>query len=449
MKYKKSRFNVEIDHLNDGKILLYNTYSGIFGIMDTQTQKIYEHLEDLSMLDLEDAEMKRNFDTLVKFGYIVNADIDELAAYKLERANMRARSQVLSLTIAPTMACNMRCPYCYENKNNKTMSKETREKLVEFVRAHFEAQPELKLMSVTWYGGEPLLQKETIYELSDAFIAICEEHNTNYNAMIITNGALLDKETAWKLYDRCKVRKAQITIDGMPDLHNSRRIFADGTGSFDLIIKNIDECRSFLPIHIRMNIDKSNVAEAEKFLDFATTQKKWCGNPNIYLAAVDSYTESCAHTASMCLGRPEFAEVKRHFQEMNYAINPDNVRGEFFPRRIWLHCGAEWQYNYVIDPEGYYCTCWMLIGDEAYRCGHIEKPFAVTTEYYKWLSSEIPEKCNHCEYLPMCAGGCGYFRMIRDGEPNCVGTYYSYKDTLRLAYRDYIQSKTTSSEHDE
>lgn len=441
MRYKKSKYNVEIDHLEDGRILLYNTYSGIFGIMDTDTQAIYNDIDNVDISLITDSEIKKSCETLIRYGYIVEDNIDELAVYKLERANKRAMSSVLGLTIATTMACNMRCPYCYESKNGKTMSKETQEKLVSFVKAHFTEQPNFKKMSVTWYGGEPLLQKDTIYELSEAFLRICKEHEISYEAVIITNGALLDKITAQKLYNDCHVRRAQITIDGMPELHNKRRIFTDGTGSFDLIVHNIEEIRSFFPISIRMNVDKTNMAEVEKFLKFAVNEMKWINNPNIYVAPVDSYTENCAHASPMCFARPEFAEIKSKFQKMNYNVNRDRVKYEFFPHRSVLHCGAEWQFNYVIDPEGYYYTCWMVIGEKAHRCGHIDRPFAVTTEYYKWLSSEIPHKCEACEYLPMCAGGCGYFRIIKDGEPNCPRTYYSYKNTLRLAYHDYLCQK--------
>ena len=441
MRYKKSMYNVEIDHLDDGSILLYNTYSGIFGVMDKKTQSMYNDIENLVISAIEDPESKENIEILIRYGYVVENDIDELATYKFEREKARIRNGVLGLTIAPTMACNMRCPYCYENKTGKHMSKENQTKLVTFVKNHFISQPDIKTLSVTWYGGEPLLQKETIYNLSESFIAMCKEYGKQYSASIITNGALLDKETGWKLFNECNVRYAQITIDGMHELHNQRRIFADGTGSFELIIRNVDECKAFLPISIRMNIDKTNSQEVEKFFRFATEEMKWAGNPAIYIAPVDSYTESCAHTASTCLERAEFSEIKKQFQKMKYSVNRDLVKNGFFPHRILLHCGAEYPYNYVIDPDGYFYTCWMVIGEAAHRCGHIDHPFHITTERYKWLSTQIPSKCESCEFLPMCAAGCGYFRVIKDGEPSCAGTYYSYKDTLRLAYQDYVLQK--------
>lgn len=445
MLYKRSRYNITIENFEDGKKLVYNTYSGACGIMDLETQAIYNQIEKINPLQINDATMQQNVKKMIQFGYIVDEQLDELAAVKMERLNARVKGHNLTLTIAPTMACNMRCPYCYENKTGKTMSLEVQEKLVEFVKAHLARFSELKRMSVIWYGGEPLLQKNIIYTLSKAFIELCHRHDIAYDASIITNGSLLDKSTAKMLRGECSVQRAQITIDGMPSIHNKRRVLVDGSDSFDLIVRNIEDSRQFMNISIRMNVDKTNEMEVQEFLQFALKEMKWDENPRIYLAPVDCYTESCAHTHTTCFARSEFAKIKSQFQRINYDIDRDRVKNEFFPRRIPIHCSAERNNSYVIDPEGNFYNCWMVIGDRRYSTGHIDKPFIYTHEYYRWLSGELPQKCEQCEYLPLCAGGCGYFRIIQDGQPNCAATFYSYKDTLKLAYYDYIKQKTMNS----
>ncbi len=441
MPYKRSIFNVEIDRTEEDKILLYNTYSGTFGIMDKETQEIYYALDGIKEVLLDNGEMEQNFQVMIKYGYVVDSEMDELARFKLERLNMSVRNNVLNLTIAPTMACNMRCPYCYEDKNGKVMTEETKGELIRFVEARLVADAGIRTLSVNWYGGEPLLQKRIIYDLSEEFIQISQKYKVNYDASIITNGVLLDRETAKKLHDECSVNRVQITIDGMPEIHNKRRIFANGGGSFDIIINNIQQCRDFFDIYVRMNVDRFNEQDVKNFLKFSVEELKWDDNPQIYIAPVDNYTERCTHSSTACFAHSEFAQIANNFQQMNYKINRDRVKNEFFPHRSVIHCGAEQQNTYVIDPEGNYYNCWMLIGDAERRSGHISEPFAVTTKYYEWLNSEIPHKCEACEYLPMCAAGCGYFRIIKKEEPNCTTTFYSYKNTLRLAYKDYIKQK--------
>lgn len=439
MGYKQSIYNVVIDTLDDGRNLIYNTFSGILGLMDTKTQSVYNHIQDIDITQASDEETKKNIETMRHSGYIVDEEVDEVATVKLDRAKAKYSRDTLTLTIAPTMACNMRCPYCYESKTGTIMKEDTQDQLIKFVEAHINANPNLRYMRVAWYGGEPLLQKATIYRLSSKFIELCSAKNIEYAASMVSNGALLDVETAKKLAEECKVQYVQITIDGLPEQHNRRRIFADGSGSFDQIIKNIEDCRDFLRIHVRVNVDKSNAAAVEPLTNYFLVERGWVDNPLVYLAPVENYTDSCNSDASDCLQKQEFAEIDNAFRKNCYSVNREYAARFFFPRRNRAFCGAECLSSYVIDPEGYLFNCWLVIGKPEYRSGHITKPFLVNSEYSRWLSSEIPEKCEKCEYLPMCVGGCPYHRITNSGEPNCVKSLYNYKEILKLACQDYLE----------
>ncbi len=406
--------------------------------MDKKTQAVYKDIEIADIDLIIDADSKENVLTLIKAGYIVDAEKDELATVKLGRELGMHNRLSLSLTIAPTMACNMQCPYCYENKDGRVMTAEIQDMLVEFVKTHLCASPSINTLSVNWYGGEPLLQKKIIYNLSEKFLNICSERGIQYRASMVTNGSLLDAETAKKLVEDCKVSNVQITIDGMPKRHNMRRIFVDGTDSFDVIVKNIEDCRDFLPISVRVNVDRENISDVESLLKYFVEEKRWKGNPHIYIAPVKNYTASCKQE---CFQNQEFADASREFNNSYYAVDRDIVTSRLFQHRPIVFCGAECVENYVIDPEGYYYNCWLLIGDKRRNSGHISKPYTVSSEYYKWLSIGIPQKCESCEYLPMCVGGCPYYRVDHINEPTCPNSYYTYKDNLRLAYFDYVEQK--------
>jgi hypothetical protein len=47
--------------------------------------------------------------------------------------------------------------------------------------------------NVTWFGGEPLVGKQPLLALSDAFIERCDRAGVSYGAGITTNGFLLDE----------------------------------------------------------------------------------------------------------------------------------------------------------------------------------------------------------------------------------------------------------------
>ena len=82
-------------------------------------------------------------------------------------------------------------------------------------------------LSIDWYGGEPLLEMDLIKNMSKQFIAICQEKEVQYNSSMVTNGYHLTPQIAKELKE-LKVENIQITIDGPEDIHNARRILANG-----------------------------------------------------------------------------------------------------------------------------------------------------------------------------------------------------------------------------
>jgi len=442
MKCKKSIFNTTVDELEDGRKLIYNTYSGVYGIMDKKTQAVYEGIEDFISEGVLDKEILKSVDIMQKAGYIVDVMKDELATLKTERAIIRYRSSTLGLTIAPTMDCNMCCPYCYEENRNIVMNEEIQEALVCFLKDKLNADSNLTNVNIVWFGGEPLMQKEIIYSLSQKIIDLCKESDIRYSAGIITNGILMDKETARRLVEDCKVTRAQITIDGMKELHNKRRILISGEDSFEIITKNIEACKDIIPIYIRVNVDRENASEIETLTKYFLEEKGWADRPSFYLSPVELNNSTCDIANAACLQGEEFGEMDIACVKANYAANRELVANTFFPRRRPMFCGGEGTFSYVIDPDGDFYNCYRQMGKKECSTGHISKSFLITTEYGKWLHADVPEKCEKCEYLPMCMGGCGLWRIPNGGEAKCFHTAFTYKEILKLAYQDYLLQKS-------
>ena len=72
--------------------------------------------------------------------------------------------------------------------------------------------------------------------MSKKFIEICDKYGVRYQANIITNGYLLNKEIVKELED-IHVKHIQVTIDGPKDIHDKRRFLKGKQGTFDKIFK--------------------------------------------------------------------------------------------------------------------------------------------------------------------------------------------------------------------
>lgn len=434
---KKSVYNIDINKSDCEKLLLYNSLTGSFGLVHDNIKNLYLNSELIDETKVDNDDIKTQLKIMVDNGFLVSEEKDE----KLIRSTMnkinRYSNNGLSLTIAPTLDCNMACPYCYEEKSNKyVMNEDTQRELVNFVEKQMKGS---RFFSVAWYGGEPLLEIEIIRKLSKEFIRICNNNNVYYNAYIITNGVLLDSKVAKILKEECNVSGAQITVDGLMNTHNKRRILKNGEDSFYVIMKNIDDCQNSLKVNIRVNIDKNNIVEAKKLIDYFILEKKWNENVSFYFSPVTSTTESCNYITSHCLTQDEFGYEYSELLKYTYDIGKSVGRKILSrPSLSYGACGYISPNSYVVDPRGYLYKCWNIIGIEKHIVGDIRKGIVLNEEHLKWLNYEIPDKCNECKLVNLCNGACPYDAMYNNRR-NCHFRTITYKTELELIYDNYMQ----------
>ena len=183
---------------------------GILSLNPEYAQK-FKRIQEGDVRDADDLVAE-----LIRGGILVNEERDELGEIRLQSRAARFANTALSLTIAPTMACNFCCPYCYEKgQAYTTMGEEVLTQLSKFVKDYY---PGIASLSVGWYGGEPLLGMKMIEritsDLKDVVGPTCE-----YSASIVTNGYLLTPDVARRLA-ACGVTSAQVTIDGSKSDHD-------------------------------------------------------------------------------------------------------------------------------------------------------------------------------------------------------------------------------------
>lgn len=437
-RYKKSVFNIIIDELSGGEALVFNSFHSTFGIMDTATRSIYERIENTDPASLEEGRDREAFSILFKNGFIVPFELDELSLVDLECQRSKFDSSKIALTIAPTLSCNMACPYCFEQNLSGRMSRTIQEALCIFVEKRIE-DSKCKQLHVTWYGGEPLLAVDIISSLSHRLISLCEAQNVSYTASIVTNGVFLTREVAEQLRS-LKVLRAQVTLDGMAEYHNKRRVLKNGGDSFNIIINNIDACYDLLDINVRVNVDEGNIGNIEEFLSFLLDEKGWKKNPSVYLAPVEKYTDAeyFEHTKNADLSR--FFHYDSGLLERTCGLENDKPNPRLYPHRRSYFCQAAVSNSYVVDPDGYLYKCWNVIGNKQMAIGTLANNDNLNMEGLKWLSYKPGDECYACPYLPICLGGCPY-QYIRNGKHSCGTIKQSTAMRLKLAYQQHLLSK--------
>lgn len=429
MKYKESRYNFYMDY--DEKKLVFNGVTSAFAEIDEQFLGVIEKANNDDEID-ENVELVSQ---MHENGFLVEKGFDELKYLKLGNYGSKFESSEFGLTIAPTLACNFACPYCYETPEAGVMSEEVMSSLCELVNKMAEKK---KNVGITWYGGEPILAKNIIENLSDRFIEIANKQNVEYSAYMVSNGYLIDKDVVGML-KKCRVSGVQLTIDGPPGIHNERRRLKSESG--DTFWKIVETAKLLkaesIEVHIRINIDKANVDCLEELLDILIEND--LQDCSVNLGHIKPYTNACASVVDACLNPKDFAMLSTKCQSVLVDKGFRATLYPYYPGLKGNYCCADSTSAYVIDPKGYMYKCWNDIGNTERSVGNVlnceemtERNLNVNAEYILWSPFEF-EKCVECKMLPMCMGGCPY-NGIASGIPECENWKYSLRDTLINIY---------------
>lgn len=394
----------------------------------------YEMLENLraNNLPLADEELEKQ---LRQLKVIVDNDMDEINKVKYINLLNRNENRRLILTINPTLACNFNCPYCFENEHsNIYMHDLVEEKIILFIKKHVG----LKALDVTWFGGEPLLAFDRIVSMTKKM----QNLGLNYKAGMITNGYLLTEKVISKL-ESLAISSIQITIDGMADLHNTRRCLKSGKPTFDKILQNIDLLQKVNPqirLNVRVNVDKTNYADFLELYKFL--KDKHYPTLNVNLSFVKDMTGcyKCNHSYDM----QEQAQIVKDLLQ-KYGLDFSMV----FPRSERYECAIRNRNALVIGPEGELYKCWNDVGNKSKIIGNIDGKITNEALLLRYLVAADPfedPKCQECFLLPVCGGGCPYSRIQNEYEGTNINTCLYIKDYLKdflvthAEYKNHLSS---------
>lgn len=417
---------------------IYNSVTNSFvRIQDELKQKI----ENIKIWDKTSfSSFSTEFqEILLNHKIIVNEEEDKEYYLKKKYAkyNSAFNSTTLSLTIATTTGCNFACPYCFEKGAQPvTMNEQVEEKLINFADSS-----SADFLKVTWYGGEPLMNFETIKRLSQAFKELNKFKQIDYG--IVTNGYFLTEEKYSFLAEH-NVKSIQITIDGLPETHNKSRIAKNRQPTFEPIVSNIDKAAIALPdcrFTIRVNISKQNGNEYAQLYKELMERWKDLKNISIYFSFVEDYGMCDVD----CYNSQEKIKFIRELRE-KYHINSRN----FYPRSSLSLCVANSKNGYVVSANGDLYKCWSDLGKKDKVVGSIMDGkltnYSLLAHYALDMDKFSDDKCKECFLFPVCSGGCPQHRYttLNNEQKHDICPYESVNidAVLEMIYEDYQLMKT-------
>lgn len=367
--------------------------------------------------------------SLVCEGMLVAEETDEVETLRGRYEKARLDRSRLNLTLVTSLGCNFACPYCYEVKHPSLMSEEVQQRVLRHLD---EKLPGLESLDVCWFGGEPLLGQAALFSLSTALQARCRAAGVKYTAQIITNGYLLDEVTSRRLAGH-GVTRAQITLDGPPEVHDRLRPLAGGKGTFWQIVKNLSHAVNYLQVTIKVNLDAGSYDQAATLLDILADQGL-AGKLTVYADRIRwdlAEPQGFGGSAEQGFDRREFGPLWLRFKALA-------VRAGFaawsLPVPGGVSCASLVGGNLTVGSEGELYPCSSHIGNQDEILGDLRTATgAGSGEIFTGFDPFADPECRACAALPLCMGGCPHDAVALDPVTRanrCFDFFYSYRGEI-------------------
>ncbi|MEW6717707.1 MAG: radical SAM protein [Chloroflexota bacterium] len=328
-----------------------------------------------------------------------------------------------------TYGCNCACEYCYEvgvrqGVSGSRMTSDVSEKIYRWLEKYVDLRG-TRHLDLCFHGGEPMLNFAQIKQIGLRVKHMCSKNGIN-SFSIVTNGTLLTPGRVEHLVNS-GVEFAMITLDGPQPIHDIRRPFLSGQGTFDIVLRHIAQAADKLKIHLLMNVDKHNCKSAEELADVLVKhglQDKLYG---VCVAFVEPTKPLTEHCRLYDMPRDELASY-------NVSINKVFIESGFKIRDLINlgFCTMNSDNSFIFDPRGDIYKCITGVGDEHFKVGSVNDDFNILAIRASQFVENEP--CNHnpdcceCAFLPMCKGGCRHESYVRYGNMAtgvCMLDYYS------------------------
>lgn len=361
-----------------------------------------------------------------------NIIIPEMIKKKLANAKQ--------ITFEVTESCNLNCKYCgygdlYWNHDERTYSELDENvalKFLQYLKSLWDSPLNIshqKPITISFYGGEPLLNFSFIRRIVDFIDNLDFKHN-RINYGMTTNGILLDQYIEFLIKHEFYLL---ISLDGDKE-HNIYRQQKNGANSFEKVYKNVLLIKKNYPDYFKNNImfnsvlhNRNNIEDVVTFFDKAIGKIPRISQLNNIGIRKDKTNE---FSKMFNLASKSASDAKNlHYVENRMKINfPGN-----FNKTVFLHFLLDntfWSYDDLLKkininhikriPTG---TCFPFdkkifitakgkilpcerIGHQ-YSLGNVNKDkinlnLANVAKSYEEYYSKLKKQCEKCYFFEMC-----------------------------------------------
>ncbi|WP_068505500.1 anaerobic sulfatase maturase [Paenibacillus kribbensis] len=314
--------------------------------------------------------------------------------------------------------CNLACDYCYYStcggKPGKTIRRIADPLLRKVIREVMQGTR--GSASFAWQGGEPLLAGREFFERVVSYQASLARPNTVISNSIQTNGTLINAE--WARFFRIYSFLIGVSLDGPQAIHDKRRVTASGTGSYNQVMRGIEELRKAdVDFNILTVIHEGNVREAPVLMAWLEEQEL---RHVQFIPCMDFRSQQADAPGNYLITPEEYGTFlceafDRWYRDGNPVLSV-RLFDNWLMKLVGLEpeccvqsssCGG----TLVLEQNGDVYPCDFYL-DDRYCLGNASQDSLAECLHHPVYQAFAEQKgklspeCKQCKFLSYCQGGC-------------------------------------------
>ena len=402
-KLKLSKYAF-IEETEKGSFIIYSTMSGAVLLCDRS-----EYVDQIKSIKdsrtLTCGDKNEVVDILCSKMILLEDDFDEDLYVRSLCEDKIIRSRTLELMLIVTRNCNFNCVYCGQNHENKNMSKEVYDSVLKCIEVVITKR-EYSSLSITFFGGEPLLSFGDIVMFLRQLKLLSIKYDFTFTSGMTTNAYLLTPDRFNELVEN-GCTDFQITLDGMSSTHDQTRILKNNNPTWGIIVDNLKYMVSTdhaFRVTLRTNFNMEILNGLGDFYDFV--KANFDDNRfQIYFETIKDHGNE--NTPDTLNGVEELiSDISIAKMLKDRGLRTSNI----FLKPCNLVCGASNPNFFVVDTDGTLKKCSHLLDVIDNAVGHITSDGDLVIDNgilnSKWVFNDYLSisECKDCRLVPLCFG---------------------------------------------
>jgi uncharacterized protein len=329
----------------------------------------------------------------------------------------------MSGIIEVATTCNLSCAYCFAQRpTSAIMTTETAETIITALLRFNGLGAETKFI---WHGGEPLLAGIPFYEHVLKIQKRLAQEGLQYRNSMQTNGTLLNDE--WIDFLRDNAFGVGSSLDGLRDLHDSKRRDRSNGRTYDIVVGNLLRAKERgLTIGVICVINR----ETLPFVEDIYRNMKSLGLPFTMSPVTPNHGQS---EDLQPLTPVEYSEVLIRLFDVWFddpqptiTVNPPHsvLLGIIYGGMPFYCSAGDSCFSKFVSflPDGSVYPCNRFAGEQGFKLGNIND------DVFDELLNNGPRRklmgrtketlvpCSTCESNSMCRGGCAHHAFAFYGD---------------------------------